>query len=80
MYETAGCEDPENDFEDSDEDKLRKVTVNNVHLTININVDTCDSRCNGNCNDSSSHILITDDNSKDLLNIVQNVLKQNTKM
>ena len=76
-YQTPGCEDTDDAIDEDDEvidspDTVNKVTVNNIHLTININVEP---QCGNET--KTHHYVVKDENSEKLLNIVQNVLLQN---
>ena len=80
MYKAASCEESEEDGEDVE--KAGNVTVNNINLTININIENN----NGNGGDGSEasssdrHFVVTEENSKKLLNLVQSVMQtQNAK-
>ena len=52
------------------------MTVNNLHLTININVEAADQRDD---NSDNKQFVLSEENSTKLLNIVDNVLTQNCK-
>ena len=59
-------------------EKAGHVTVNNINLTININIENN----NSNGDEASSgdrHFVVTEENSKKLLNLVQSVITQNAK-
>ena len=52
------------------------MTVNNLHLTININIEAADE---GDSKSDNKQLVLTEENSTKLLNIVDNVLTQNCK-
>ena len=59
-------------------EKAGHVTVNNINLTINVNIENN----NSNGDEASSgdrHFVVTEENSKKLLNLVQSVITQNAK-
>ena len=62
--DSSGCE--ENDWED----EFSNLAVNNINLTININIETCDQKV---------HYLVTDEKSTKLLNVVKNVWTTNSE-
>ena len=78
VYKAASCEESE---EEADLEKTGHVTVNNINLTININIE----KNNGSGGDDSDasigdrHFVVTEENSKKLLNLVQSVITQNAK-
>ena len=77
VYKAASCEESE---EEADLEKTGHVTVNNINLTININIENNGSR--GDDSDASTgdrHFVVTEENSKKLLNLVQSVITQNAK-
>ena len=80
MYKAASCEESEEDGEDVE--KAGHVTVNNINLTININIEN-NNGCGGDGSEASSsdrHFVVTEENSKKLLNLVQSVMQtQNAK-
>ena len=74
IYESPSCEE---NYSDSENDgRGPRVTVNNLHLTININVEAADQRDN---NSDNKQFVLSEENSTKLLNIVDNVLTQNCK-
>ena len=77
VYKAASCEESE---EEADLEKTGHVTVNNINLTININIENNGS--GGDGSDASTgdrHFVVTEENSKKLLNLVQSVITQNAK-
>ena len=62
--DSSGCE--ENDWED----EFSNLAVNNINLTININIEICDQKV---------HYLVTDEKSTKLLNVVKNVWTTNSE-
>ena len=78
MYKAAGCQESEEESEDAD--KTRNMTVNNVNLTININIENSGGSGSGSPHASNDrHFVVTEENSKKLLKIVQSVIMQNAK-
>ena len=76
IYESPSCEENYSDSENSGDGRGPRVTVNNLHLTININVEAADQRDN---NSDNKQFVLSEENSTKLLNIVDNVLTQNCK-
>ena len=76
IYESPFCEENDSDSENTGDGLSSRVTVNNLHLTININIEPSDQKDN---NPDSKQCVLTEENSTKLLNIVDNVLTQNCK-
>ena len=77
VYETTGCEETDEDGETIDcDEKSAKVTINNIHLTINISVDSHDK----DKTKQTENIVVKNENSEKLLNIIHNVLNENEKL
>ena len=76
IYESPSCEENDSDSENTGDSRASRVTVNNLHLTININVEAGHQRDNKSDN---KQFVLTEENSNKLLNIVDNVLTQNCK-
>ena len=70
IYESPFCEENDSDCENTGDNRASRVTVNNLHLTININIGQ-DQKDN---NPDSKQCVLTEENSSKLLNIVDNVL------
>ena len=73
-YKAASCESEE---ESEDVEKAGHVTVNNINLTININIENTSNGAEASSGDR--HFVVTEENSKKLLNLVQSVISQNAK-
>ena len=78
MYKAASCEESEEEGEDVE--KAGNVTVNNINLTININIENNNGGDGSETSSSDRHFVVTEENSKKLLNLVQSVMQtQNAK-
>ena len=76
IYESPFCEENDSDSENTGDNRASRVTVNNLHLTININIEASDQK---DSNPDNKQFVLTEENSTKLLNIVDNVLTQNCK-
>ena len=75
FYESPSYEENDSDSENTGDGRAPRVTVNNLHLTININIEAAEADQKKN----SKQLVLTEENSSKLLNIVDNVLTQNCK-
>ena len=60
-------------------EKAGHVTVNNINLTININIENNSNGEEASSSSGDRHFVVTEENSKKLLNLVQSVITQNAK-
>ena len=76
IYESPFCEENDSDRENNEDSGASRVTVNNLHLHLTINIEAADQKSN---HPDKKQFVLTEENSTKLLNIVDNVLTQNCK-
>ena len=76
IYESPFCEENDSDSENNGDSQASRVTVNNLHLHLTINMEAAEEKDN---KPDKKQFVLTEENSTKLLNIVDRVLTQNCK-